>query len=211
MYMQARYYDPVIGRFYSNDPVSSLGHLSRGSVQGFNRYNYAYNNPYKYIDPDGQIPLIPIAIFVAKEIIGGAVEEATGVPVTVKGVGKSLAKNLTKKQLSRKLRRTKAAKDIKSRTGTRNGGKCEFCGDADATATDHLETTISEVADAVLDGEMTFEQADQAANNEGNAADSCTSCNSSKGTKKVGRGFNPKSLSKRLKTKLGSRIRKKDN
>ena len=54
-YMQARYYDPVIGRFYSNDPVGSTGHLvSLQGVQGFNRYTYANNNPYKYTDPDGR-------------------------------------------------------------------------------------------------------------------------------------------------------------
>ncbi|MBR9908485.1 MAG: hypothetical protein GYB30_10630 [Gammaproteobacteria bacterium] len=47
-YMQARYYDPVIGRFYSNDPVGFRG------VHSFNRYAYANNNPYKYIDPDGK-------------------------------------------------------------------------------------------------------------------------------------------------------------
>jgi uncharacterized protein RhaS with RHS repeats len=53
--MQARYYDPVIGRFYSNDPVDVMGHLSgEAGVQGFNRYAYANNNPYKYIDPDGK-------------------------------------------------------------------------------------------------------------------------------------------------------------
>jgi uncharacterized protein RhaS with RHS repeats len=53
--MQARYYDPVIGRFYSNDPVDALGHLGRaGGIHGFNRYAYANNNPYKYIDPDGR-------------------------------------------------------------------------------------------------------------------------------------------------------------
>ncbi|WP_421420680.1 hypothetical protein ACN9JF_19830 (plasmid) [Pseudoalteromonas lipolytica] len=28
MYMQARYYDPVIGRFYSNDPVDATAFLS---------------------------------------------------------------------------------------------------------------------------------------------------------------------------------------
>jgi RHS repeat-associated protein len=54
-YMQARYYDPVIGRFYSNDPVDYLGHMQRGnSVHGFGRYTYANNNPYKYTDPDGK-------------------------------------------------------------------------------------------------------------------------------------------------------------
>ena len=53
--MQARYYDPVIGRFYSNDPVDSVSHLSRtGGIHGFNRYAYANNNPYKYTDPDGR-------------------------------------------------------------------------------------------------------------------------------------------------------------
>ena len=54
--MQARYYDPVIGRFYSNDPLGAIGHISQGNIQGFNRYNYAYNNPYKYTDPDGNNP-----------------------------------------------------------------------------------------------------------------------------------------------------------
>ncbi len=46
--MQARYYDPVIGRFYSNDPVGFK------NIHNFNRYAYANNNPYKYTDPDGR-------------------------------------------------------------------------------------------------------------------------------------------------------------
>ncbi|MCV2886489.1 RHS repeat-associated core domain-containing protein [Aestuariibacter sp. AA17] len=48
-YMQARYYDPVIGRFYSNDPVGFTG-----EVDTFNRYSYVANNPYKYVDLDGR-------------------------------------------------------------------------------------------------------------------------------------------------------------
>jgi len=65
-YMQARYYDPVIGRFLSNDPVDTLGHLEKGNpVHGFGRYTYANNNPYKYVDPDGEFaflaPLVPPA------------------------------------------------------------------------------------------------------------------------------------------------------
>ena len=58
-YMQARYYDPVIGRFYSNDPVDVLGHMTRGNsiANGFNRYAYANNNPYKYTDPDGEFSI----------------------------------------------------------------------------------------------------------------------------------------------------------
>jgi uncharacterized protein RhaS with RHS repeats len=49
--MQARYYDPVIGRFYSNDPI---GYSSENPVMSFNRYMYVNNNPYKYTDPDGK-------------------------------------------------------------------------------------------------------------------------------------------------------------
>jgi uncharacterized protein RhaS with RHS repeats len=54
--MQARYYDPVIGRFYSNDPVDALSQLKKNDIHGFNRYVYANNNPYKYTDPDGRDP-----------------------------------------------------------------------------------------------------------------------------------------------------------
>jgi len=52
--MQARYYDPVIGRFYSNDPLDFSGHSANGNlIHGFNRYVYANNNPYKFTDPTG--------------------------------------------------------------------------------------------------------------------------------------------------------------
>lgn len=53
-YMQARYYDPVIGRFYSNDPKDASSFISQGKTQGFNRYAYAANNPYRYTDPNGK-------------------------------------------------------------------------------------------------------------------------------------------------------------
>ena len=48
-YMNARYYDPVIGRFISYDPAS----IDPNSPLTFNRYAYAANNPYAYIDPTG--------------------------------------------------------------------------------------------------------------------------------------------------------------
>ena len=55
--MQARYYDPVIGRFYSNDPVGF------NNVHNFNRYAYANNNPYKFVDPDGEAAKLVKAAF----------------------------------------------------------------------------------------------------------------------------------------------------
>jgi RHS repeat-associated protein len=50
VYMQQRYYDPVAGRFLSIDPVTTDARSGRG----FNRYAYAVNNPYAYVDPDGR-------------------------------------------------------------------------------------------------------------------------------------------------------------
>jgi len=51
-YMQARYYDPVMGRFLSVDPV---GFLETGAPGMFNRYAYVGNDPINLIDPDGQM------------------------------------------------------------------------------------------------------------------------------------------------------------
>ncbi len=49
-YAQQRYYDPVIGRFLSADPMPS----DMNNGWNFNRYNYAANNPYLFTDPDGR-------------------------------------------------------------------------------------------------------------------------------------------------------------
>jgi len=49
-YMQQRYYDPVIGRFLSVDPVA----INSKSGNNFNRYGYGSNNPYRFFDPDGR-------------------------------------------------------------------------------------------------------------------------------------------------------------
>ncbi|ACR13961.1 Rhs family protein [Teredinibacter turnerae T7901] len=78
-YAGARYYDPVIGRFLSNDPVDFLGHLQRGNspAHGFNRYAYVNNNPYKYNDPDGEF--IQVLVGAA---IGAAMDAAIQYAVT---------------------------------------------------------------------------------------------------------------------------------
>jgi len=49
-YFGARHYDPVVGRFMGIDPVG----VDPGNIHSFNRYAYANNNPYKYVDRDGR-------------------------------------------------------------------------------------------------------------------------------------------------------------
>jgi RHS repeat-associated protein len=48
-YMQQRYYDQSIGRFLSVDPIAV-----RQKGDNSNRYAYAFNNPYRFTDPDGR-------------------------------------------------------------------------------------------------------------------------------------------------------------
>ena len=50
VYMQARYYDPAIGRFLSQDPMG----FAQGGVGYFNRYAYVGNDPLNMTDPTGE-------------------------------------------------------------------------------------------------------------------------------------------------------------
>jgi hypothetical protein len=52
--MGARWYDPTVGRFMGVDPAV----IQAGNIHSFNRYGYANNNPYKYVDPDGRNALL---------------------------------------------------------------------------------------------------------------------------------------------------------
>lgn len=63
-YMQQRYYDQSIGRFLSVDPVTA----DAKTGGNFNRYWYANNNPYRFVDPDGRLDLEKLGDSVKVEV-----------------------------------------------------------------------------------------------------------------------------------------------
>ena len=75
-YMQARYYDPVIGRFLSIDPMDFVG--SGGNPGYFNRYAYTMNDPVNNTDPDGQacVPCVVWAVIYVADKAYGAYDAA---------------------------------------------------------------------------------------------------------------------------------------
>ena len=71
-YLNARYYDPEIGRFISLD---SIDYLDPESINGLNIYAYCGNNPVMNVDPSGHIVL---SLIIAA-VIGAAVAALTSV------------------------------------------------------------------------------------------------------------------------------------
>ena len=82
--MNARLYDPVLGRFLSPDPYVQMLDFT----QNFNRYSYCLNNPLKYVDKDGEFWFLPAIIaFVVNYATTGITKGDWG----LKNIGSSLA------------------------------------------------------------------------------------------------------------------------
>jgi uncharacterized protein RhaS with RHS repeats len=74
--MGARYYMPLLGRFTGIDPAAIVPE----QPHSFNRYAYANNNPYRYIDPDGRFALPILAKAVAATVFLAAAANASMTP-----------------------------------------------------------------------------------------------------------------------------------
>jgi hypothetical protein len=103
MFYQARYYDPIIGRFTSADTIVP----DPANPQDLNRYSYVRNNPLLYTDPSGHwglgsvfgavknvatsaVNLGKAAVSTAIDIGGAVVEAATKAPGVIAGAATGL-------------------------------------------------------------------------------------------------------------------------
>lgn len=67
-YFGARYMSSAQGRFTTVDPVMATASLF--DPQSWNAYTYTLNNPLKYVDKDGQVPILAITAAVGA-VVGG--------------------------------------------------------------------------------------------------------------------------------------------
>jgi RHS repeat-associated protein len=74
VYLNARYYDPEIGRFTAPDPIVRLG-------QKLNRYAYVSNNPTNLYDPSGLEGECPTAHCETVNVDGNLPPEPPGTPL----------------------------------------------------------------------------------------------------------------------------------
>ena len=76
LYMKARYYDPLIGRFYSRDLFED----------GYNYYIYSSNNPINYYDPSGNVKDWGALFTQSLGLIGGGIGAIGGLTLMGSGI-----------------------------------------------------------------------------------------------------------------------------
>jgi RHS repeat-associated protein len=95
----ARFYDPMLGRFTSPDSIIP----DPGSVIGYNRYAYVHNNPLIYTDPSGHFINLGFAA------VGAIIGAATGV---IMSAGPQMIQNIQQGQpLTANIEPTQVLKD----------------------------------------------------------------------------------------------------
>jgi len=202
IYMQARYYDPQVGRFLSTDPVSP----TPGDMFLTNRYAYVNNNPIKNTDPSGKciwdacvvetyvvaIAIAGVAAYTSKIILDNIRDH----PVVVSNesspnndssspVVASDGSTLSDRQPGNdgKVGSTGGpgagkvfAPETPETRAAKEGVPCVYCGQATTNEKGHPNSRERDHIDAKKNGGN---------NTPPNERDSCRTCNRSKGSKSI--------------------------
>jgi len=81
-YYNARYYDPVIGRFIQADPIVPDAY----STQNHNPYSYVRNNPISYVDPSGYFSFRKLFNSIISAFAGGIAFALAGANPIIAGM-----------------------------------------------------------------------------------------------------------------------------
>ncbi|PKM01447.1 MAG: hypothetical protein CVV16_14525, partial [Gammaproteobacteria bacterium HGW-Gammaproteobacteria-6] len=215
VYAQQRYYDPLVGKFLSVDPVAA----DPGNGSNFNRYWYANNNPYKFTDPTGRAPfLIPLAIiaykaYSAADTVTSTIDNAetiadpnattgdkalAGAEIAGSVIGGKLGRNAVDgvAKVAEKVKKTFFSKAKRLERFNKADGKCEYCGKQ--TQTDEPFKPDS------AEGDHFIPQSKGGTTTDDNLVNACRECNGSggKGDKLPGSEFQPTAPSDDVKDKL---------
>ena len=98
VYMQQRYYDPLVGRFLSIDPVA----IDVENGKEFGLYTYVGNSPYARVDPDGQ-QMIRVIIAAVRALAKTEAKQAA--KQTAKEIEKKEAQGLSQRAAAREAKR----------------------------------------------------------------------------------------------------------
>jgi RHS repeat-associated protein len=96
VYMQARYYDPLVGRFLTTDPIYG----NDGDAFSFNRYAYVNNNPVIHVDLNGMAcggnGDVSASVQKMRDASDGCAGSGTRGPKETAGVGSGIGKMIQK-------------------------------------------------------------------------------------------------------------------
>ena len=130
-YFGARYMEAVIGRFICPDPIGAVdpktGRIKQMIIhdpQRINFYAYGLNNPYKYVDRDGEFPIALAVPFIVAygPVIATGIEAAVITAVTYVAAKAAVDAYNANKAESQKGSATgkKAEEAARDRTGVAN-------------------------------------------------------------------------------------------